>query len=405
MTVVSRRVIVLLLLVSITLSTPPAFGNPIPAPASEQPLYPEMSETAPTISARAAVLMDATTGRVLFSRNAHVHRHPASTTKVMTLLLALQFGDLDDTVVISRRAAGTPGSSANLRAGERYRLQDLLYGLMLPSGNDAAVAIGEHISGSEERFVSLMNEQARKLGLYDTNFENPHGLTHPRHLSTAFDLALLTRRAIAEPKFLEIACTRWYHACAEGDEQGEIWHNTNRLLWSFPFIEGGKTGTTSAAGQCLIAVARKGRQRLIAVVLNAPNRWRDVKELFNWGFDNFELLQVARTGDGVGTLNVVGGTVPTVPLIITENLVAVVPRHRRGDVKIKYDIPKQLPAPILAFEPVGKVSLTLDDREIAAVSARAEREVGSLTPVRRLVSWILHLFRIWMVVSGGSNYR
>lgn len=365
-------------------------------------LYPDVATQAPPIRARAALLMDAETGAVLYSRSATARRHPASTTKIMTALLALEFGGLDDVVVISREAAGTPGSSASLKPGEKYRLEDLLYGLMLPSGNDAAVAVAQHISGSVERFVSLMNERARRLGMDDTHFTNPHGLTQPQHFSSAYDLALLTRHAVQHAKFLEIACSRWYQTCPVDSHRRLQWHNTNRLLWSFPYTEGGKTGTTTAAGPCLITVARKGRQRLISVVLDSPDRWGDTRTLLSWGFDTFELLQVARAGDLLSTVRIIGGTSSSLPITLTRDLFAVIPRGRQHDVRLRIQVPPVMRAPVDVYQPVGEITVELDEAIIAAAPVRAVREVGSLTPLRRLAGWVLSLLRFWVLVSGGS---
>ena len=375
------------------LAPPPAVLHPAPGP--DDPLYPELADQAPALSARAAVLLDARTGAILYAHNATMPREPASTTKVMTALLALEFGNLDDVVVVSRRAAATPGSRAHIAAGQRFRLRDLLYGLLLPSGNDAAIAIAEHISGSVPRFVALMNEQAQRLGMTGTRFRNPHGLPAPGHVSTALDLARLTLRASHEPEFLRISCTRWQEVCELGSGQRLRWSNTNELLWSFPFIEGGKTGTTRAAGRCLVAVARRGSQRLIAVVLNAPDRWGDVRRLFEWGFDRFALQQAARIGDRLGEVPVRGGTIAQVPVIVDADLVAAVPAERAADVRLRLDLPAAVDAPILAQQRLGQAQLVLDGRVLAVADVRAAREVGRLTPLRRLTLWMFALQR-WL---------
>lgn len=356
-------------------------------------LYPDLSSTAPPVSASAAVLMDATTGAVLYQREALARRHPASTTKIMTALLALIHGDPEDAVVISRRAAGTPGSTANLAAGETYRLGDLLYGLMLPSGNDAAVAIAEHISGSEQHFVALMNEYARKLNMMDTHFENPHGLTHPDHLSTAYDLALLTRQAVNHQEFLEITCSRWHQTCPADGGRPRRWHNTNKLLWSFPFTEGGKTGTTSAAGPCLIVVARQGGHRLIAVVLNSRDRWADARELLRWGFEQFDLVQVARSGDRVQTVNIAGGTVPEAPVTVARDFFVVVPKTRRSQVRLRIEVPPVVRAPLGPGEPVGTMLVELDGEPVAWTPLRIAHEVGTMTLPRKIIAYALLMIR------------
>lgn len=238
----------------------------------------------PRVTAAAALLVDGD-GAVLWQRHARRRMAPASTTKIMTAVLALELGRLDDLVVVSRRAATGRGSRLGLRERERYRLEDLLVGMLVRSGNDAAVAVAEHIAGTVEGFVRLMNEKAAGLGAKDTHFVTPHGLDRPGHYTTAADMALMAHHAMAHPAFAEIVGSRERVVAPEGGNGREkLLRNTNKLLWRYAWADGVKTGTTPRAGRCLIASATRDGHRLIAVVFRSANRWQDAVRLLNYGF-------------------------------------------------------------------------------------------------------------------------
>ena len=261
----------------------------------------------PYVSARAAILFENTTGTVLYAKNAHERRAPASTTKILTAIMALELSNLDEIVTVSRRAASTPGSTARLYTGQKIRMDDLLHGLLLRSGNDAAVAVAEHLAGTESTFVSWMNQRATALGATNTRFQNPHGLDKPGHYSTAYDLALLSRIALVYPTFAEIVRKQTY------DYQGQTWNNTNQLLWRFEGLEGIKTGTTSRAGYCLVAAASKDGMQLISVVLGSNNRWDDSSRLLSWGFEEFHRVTLADSGDVLARIPLADGMTPSSP--------------------------------------------------------------------------------------------
>lgn len=247
----------------------------------------------PGVSAANAVLMEASTGRILFEKDAHEERPIASITKVMTALVAIRYGDLSDMVTISENAANQSGSSVYLKAGEKVSLEDLLYGLMLRSGNDAAEAIAEHVGGSTDGFVFLMNETAVYLGMDDSHFMNPHGLDEAGHYSSAYDMALLMQHAMSNTVFADIAGSETYQATA----LSYPWHNKNKMLTSlYKPSTGGKTGFTSKAGRTLVTSAAKNGVPLIAVTLNAPDDWNDQMSMFEWGFDTFTLTALDDAG-------------------------------------------------------------------------------------------------------------
>lgn|SRR5690625_275153 len=246
-------------------------------------LSPNMGRAQPTVSANHAILIERDTGNVLFEKNAYDVKPVASITKVMTAIIAIESGQMDEIATTSRRAIYTEGSSIYLEQGERMKIKDLIYGLMLRSGNDAAVSISEHIGNSVEGFVYLMNEKARWIGMNDTHFTNPHGLHSDDHYSTAYDMALLTQYAMNNEDYREISGTQTYQA----ETRSYAWLNKNKLLTSmYEYCTGGKTGFTKSAGRTLITTAEKDGVELIAVTLNAPDDWRDHIQMYEWGFDN-----------------------------------------------------------------------------------------------------------------------
>lgn len=261
------------------------------------PVYGEVNASQVHVSAQAAVLLDAESGRVLYEKNGHEPLRIASITKIMTAIVAIELGDLDDVVTVSPNASGVEGSSIYLLPGEKLSLEDLLYGLMLRSGNDAAVAIAEHIGGSVEGFVFLMNQKARELGMEHTVFSNPHGLdTHEEHYSTAYDMALLSAYAMKNETFAQIVATKRKTVPMPGEEWDRVWYNKNRLLSMYPYADGIKTGYTKRAGRTLVSSSTKDGHRLIAVTLNAPNDWQDHMALYEYGYRKYRQVTLAQEG-------------------------------------------------------------------------------------------------------------
>lgn len=238
------------------------------------------------LTAQAAILVNAKTGEVLYEKNADKQIYPASTTKMMTAILAIEKSKPFRIVTVSKRAAGEEGSSAELRAGDRVQMQDLLYGLMLPSGNDAAVAIAEHMDGSVEKFAQRMTKKAHEIGAVHTNFTNPNGLPDQRHYTTARDLATIARYAYKNSRFRKIVKTEQRDIRIANTGRIIDLYNTNELLGTMQGCDGIKTGTTSAAGQCLVASATRDGVSLIAVVMKVADgkRWQEAQTLLEYGF-------------------------------------------------------------------------------------------------------------------------
>lgn len=253
----------------------------------------------PDTNARAAALIDVTTGRILHSENGDIELPMASTTKVMTAIIAIEAGKLQAKVKTSKQAYAKEGSSIYLRLGEEMSLHHMLYGLMLRSGNDAATAIAEHVGGSEEGFVYLMNQKAEELGLEHTQFRNPHGLDEPGHYTTANDLARLSAYALQNATFREIVKTKVKVAPNPNDQWDYKWANKNKMLRLYEGADGVKTGYTKKALRCLVSSATRNGQQLAAVTLNDGSDWVDHEKMLDYGFATYPLYTVVDKGQKV----------------------------------------------------------------------------------------------------------
>ncbi len=259
----------------------------------------------PSVSARAAALLDAESGRVLYEKNALARLPMASTTKIMTALVALEAAALDTVIAVPSDAVGVEGSSVYLTVGERLTLEELLYAVLLSSANDAATAVAIALGGSVEGFSSMMNAAAARLGLADTNFQNPHGLDAEGHYTSALDLARLTAYALKNSDFRRIVST--YKHEISGLSGNRLLVNHNRLLKSYDGCIGVKTGFTKRTGRCLVSAAERGGLTLVAVTLNDGNDWRDHTAMLDYGFAFFERTTLVQTGQPMATLPIVGG--------------------------------------------------------------------------------------------------
>ena len=323
------------------------------------------------LGARAFVLMDATSGRILVEKNSENKMPMASTTKIMTAILALENGDLNSTVSVSPKAASVGGSSFYLRAGEILTLENMLYGLLLPSGNDAAVAIAEHIGGSQEKFVQMMNKKALELGALNTHFANPHGLDDPEHYTTAKDLAVIAKHAWNYNKFREIVQTKTKEI-RDGNYVRQIF-NTNRLLWQFEGADGIKTGYTGKAGRCLVATASRKGFRLISVVLGSSDHFKDSQKLLDYGFANYNLKPIIFKNRFYATATVEDGIFNTVDLIAEDSV--LLPLKDGERVSYYVIAPKKVKAPIFKGERIGQLQIYIDDNYAASISLVASKDI------------------------------
>ena len=275
------------------------------------------------VSAKRAIVLDAVSGRVLYEKNPDERSLIASTTKIMTALIVCEQCNVLDRMRIPKEAVGIEGSSMYLQEGEVLTLQELLYGLMLSSGNDAAVALAIYCGGTVEGFAELMNDKARNLGLRSTHFENPNGLDSPGHYSTARDLAKLAAYAMENPIFRQTVSTK---SLMLGQR---YLTNHNKLLWRVEGADGVKTGYTKAAGRILVSSATRNDRRLIAVTMDAPDDWNDHASLLENGFSRYSVERIVTKGQHVDTLDVVGGQSGKVQILAAEDFsYAVAPEER-----------------------------------------------------------------------------
>ena len=265
-----------------------------------------------TENAKSAIMIEASTGKIIYEKNADDQSLIASTTKIMTALIVCEQCNVLDRMAIPKEAVGIEGSSMYLQAGEILTIQELLYGLMLCSGNDAAVALAIYCGGTVEGFAELMNDKARELGLQNTHFVNPHGLDAKDHYSTARDLAVLASYAMKNPIFAQTVSTK------QVTVGNRYLTNHNKLLWRIEGADGVKTGYTKAAGRILVSSATRQGRRLIAVTINAPDDWNDHKALLERGFADFSLRQIVAEGEVLGHRHIVGGDGTAVPLVAAE---------------------------------------------------------------------------------------
>ena len=287
----------------------------------------ETADAAPALSAASAILTDED-GKILAAKDAHRRMGPASTTKIMTALLVLETCDPAAVITIPKEAVGIEGSSIYLCEGEALTVTQLLYAMLLASANDAATALALYVSGSVEAFAARMNEKAAALGLTDTHFENPHGLASETHYTTAYDLAIITTRALRDPLFCEIVSTYKTTIPLGGDEGTRVLVNHNKMLRRYDGAIGVKTGYTKATGRTLVSAAERDGLRLIAVTLDASNDWNDHCALLDYGFAHYERVTLCRLGEPLATLPVAAGLEEYVTLTATESLSLTLPKER-----------------------------------------------------------------------------
>jgi len=314
------------------------------------------------ISAKSSIVMEVKTGRILYANNIHEKRPMASTTKIMTALLAIEKGDFNSIVKIPREAVGVEGSSIYLRPEEEISLEDLLYGLMLRSGNDVATAIAYHIGGSVEEFIKLMNSRAKEIGAKNTNFVNPHGLHDKNHYTTAYDLALITREALLNEKFKKIVASRRWRANREGYN---YFYNKNKTLNEYNGGDGVKTGYTKAAGRCLVTSATRNGMQVIAIVLNDYNWFNDCYKLMDNAFNNYRPYKVLEQGKPIKAYNIFKGKKNKSYLAPKDDIIIPVCEEEKNKIITVFEDIKSLEAPIKKNTVLGKAKVYIGDKLLA----------------------------------------
>ncbi len=333
-------------------------------------------------SASSAVLVEAESGRVLYEQNSHEPRLIASITKLMTALVALESGcGLQETFVVPQEAVGVEGSSIYLRPGEETTLEALLYGLMLKSGNDAALAIAIRCGGSVEQFVAAMNQKAQELGMKDTHFANPNGLNAEDHYSSAYDMALLARACLKNETLSKIVSTK---SITIGQRSLT---NHNKLLWRYEGCIGMKTGYTEKAGRTLVSAAERDGMTLIAVTLNDPDDWKDHTALLDWGFSHYTLVHAVQQGAKVGKLPVSGSLLSFVDAVASQSYSYPVGSEDQMSLSLKWTA-QELTAPVKQGERLGSLTIFCNGEAAAEIPLVAACTVqANLAPKR---NWFQH---------------
>lgn len=369
--------IVLLVTLGVGGLTPVAQAEDPPAPS---PVPSSMVPSAPNLAASSWVLMDADSGKILVEHNADKELPPASLTKMMTAYIVereidAENIDADDEVTISENAWRTGGSRMFLNPGSKVSVDNLLRGVVIQSGNDASVALSEHIAGSEDAFADLMNQQASRMNLQHTHFMNPTGLPHDDHYSSARDLAVIAQHIIKDyPDHYEVYSEKYF-----------TWNdirqpNRNRLLWRDPSVDGLKTGHTEAAGYCLVASAKKDDTRLVAVVMGTDSdeaRAQETQKLLSYGFRFFETQRLYESGAVLNKPRIWGGEKDELRLGVADDVYLTVPRGHGDDLNAQLDIQKTIDAPVEKGEQLGTLKIkldgeVLDERPLVALESISE---------------------------------
>ena len=338
-------------------------------------LYPLSAQA---ISAKKAIVLDATTGRIIYEKDADSRSLIASTTKIMTALIICQQCNVLDRMQIPKEAVGIEGSSMYLKEGEVLTIQELLYGMMLQSGNDAAVALAIYCGGTVEGFAELMNDKARLLGLTDTHFVNPHGLDNPDHYSTARDLAILAAYAMDNPIFAKTVSTK---TVTVGNRS---LRNHNKLLWQIPGAEGVKTGYTKAAGRLLVSSAQRQGRRLIAVTIDDGNDWADHKTMLDEGFSRYQLCSIVKKGERLGSVEIFGGRQQRVNVLAAEDFSYSVAENEKPYVVLSP--PGFAYAPVEEGKEAGVAYVCIGDKAVGKIVVLYEQTVTQ-EPVDKVPFW------------------
>ena len=314
------------------------------------------------LTSTAAILMEQDTKRVLYGKNERKKVKIASTTKILTAIVAIENNSLEDMVVISKKAAGTGGSTVGLKSGSEVSLKSLMYGMLLKSGNDCAVAIAEHVGGSIENFVKMMNEKAYEIGAKDTNCTNPHGLDTEDNYSTSYDLALITCYAKTNETLAKMLGTK--STTLPFGSAPKYLSNTNRLLFTYEYCDGGKTGFTNIANRCLVATATKEDLKIVAVVLGANTtdiRFSETKQLLRYGIENYKMTDISDTVNWYIDIPVYKGNIYSYVKKIPFNKKLPLKEGELEQIYISQSLVPNLHAPVERGSYLGKIQLYIQD--------------------------------------------
>ena len=351
----------------------------------------------PKVKAKGAVLIEQESKRILYEQNSEVSLPMASTTKIMTCVLALEKGNLEDIVVTSNRAAKAPPVKLKLKVGEKQRLGDLLYALMLQSDNDVAVAIAEHIGGSVEAFCDMMTEKAQSIGAVHTSFKTPNGLDAEGHYSSAYDMALIGAYALENPEFVKIVTTTTISIPTVKTE-GSIRHdlqNKNRFIYSYEGANGIKTGFTNKAGHCFVGGAKKNDMQLVAAALGSgwgkngkTQKYTDVIQMMTYGFKNYEKVELLAPNHQMETVPVEKALVHQMSVGCKDKVVMPLTKQEKDKVYIKKVLPTVIEAPIKEGQVIGEIQVICDNATLAKVPLYATETIKKATLFDYIKEWL-----------------
>lgn len=353
---------------------------PIPSASAEQ---------APSFYAKNMILIEMETGRVLYEKQAHTRIPMASTTKIMTALVVLETAKLEDIVTVSKRAAQIGGSTMHLKQGEQISVKGLMYGLLLRSGNDAAIALAEHVAGSVEAFCELMNDKAKQLGAYNTNFSSPHGLDKDNHYTTAAELALVTKEAMQNSTFREMIATKSISI------EGHTMSNTNNLLYANNGIDGVKTGFTSKAGRCIVITAERNGMRIIGVILgcNSTNqRTSDGLKMTEFAYNNYEMCTLYEENSSFGKVKVEKGKAPSVNLITREAIRLPLTNDEKNNLKYEINYESVSKTEVFKGDILGELNIKCGDEILYTCPLYAD----STCKRKTFFDYIKEIFNKWL---------
>ena len=346
-----------------------------------------LSISALDVSAKSAVIIESQSGDVIFSKNENIRLPMASTTKIMTAIIAIENAPMNEVVTISAEAVGVEGSSIYLKEGEKLTVKELLSALLLESANDAATALACHISGNVHDFAVLMNKKATDLGLTSTSFSNPHGLDDDSHYTTAYELAKIAQYAMKNNIFREIVAS-FKETIPSYDGGTRFLVNHNKLLKGYDGTIGIKTGFTKKSGRCLVSCAERNGVELIAVTLNAPNDWRDHKSMLDYGFSKYESVNLADAGDYKLALDCINGRKATALCTNFSSLSVTLKIGEKDNLRAVYEGERFIFAPIKQGEKVGEIAFYLEDDKIAALEIYALESIKSIKYKKSIIERI-----------------
>lgn len=380
-----------------------------------------------SLSGEGAILIDFDCGAILFEKNMHQKLYPASTTKIMTAILAIEYGNMDDMVTVDPEVISlTKGSHIALDYDEQVSFKDLLYALMTASANDAALALGKHVSGSVQGFVDLMNEKAKELGALNTNFVNPNGLHDDNHYTTAYDLSLIARYAMANDVFREFASQSSYTIEPTNKKtEPRYLYSTNGFFYGNDKInlngqtipvkyEGvicGKTGYTSNAGNCLVTLVERNGQYLLSVVLKADGKevYTDTHKLLNYGYNNFDSVTIGHANEFIDNLKIENGTLPYASIVIDKDINYTLRLNNLDKVERKIKFKEDIKAPVSQGDVVGTVEYYLDDTLIGQGDLISTIDVSEIPPVKfyQIIfdKWYLFVFLLLIILRFAQLFK